>query len=289
MYSSKPLHPVSSLLTSREYNLLKVLCICVFVGRAWQHLFWDIPLREFLWDQQLLEGIVQFITGSTWQAYVTNPATDSTIQWIIRGLGVGCIAVIFATIFVQRNRRWTGVLLSAGGIYLTLLALLYWKEKFLAIGQFMEYTIQWMTPLLLYYVVFRSPTVQRVQLALKIAIALTFAGHGFYALGWHPVPGHFTEMLITIFGVSESGATLILQVAGILDIVAAIGIFIPRVQRPMLIYCIIWGTLTALARIVANVYIDFFWQSLHQWWYEMLFRLPHGGLPLLLYWMVRRK
>ena len=88
-------------------------------------------------------------------------------------------------------------------------------------------------------------------------------------------------MVIHIFGCSESTAISFLYIAGILDFIIAILIFIPKVSKFALWYAIIWGLLTAFARIVANFYIDFPWQSIHQNLYGVLYRLPHGLVPFI--------
>ena len=76
-----------------EYFILKRQCsgpkpICVFflfLVRAWQGLFWDLPLRAFFWDQNLLEGVVTTLTKDSWQNYVTNKSIN--IDAFINRLG----------------------------------------------------------------------------------------------------------------------------------------------------------------------------------------------------------
>jgi hypothetical protein len=49
-----------------------------------------------------------------------------------------------------------------------------------------------------------------------------------------------------------------------------------------------WGLATALARIVAH-FVPAFWQnSLAQWLHEVVIRLPHALIPLLLYLIWRK-
>ena len=114
----------------------------------------------------------------------------------------------------------------------------------------------------------------------KIAIAFTFSAHGLYAIGFYPQPGVFVDMLINILHLSETTAKTFLVVAGILDFVLAIGIFIPRIAQYFLIYAAVWGGLTALARVWANFYLAFPIDSLHQNLHETLYRLPHMLIPL---------
>ena len=118
-------------------------------------------------------------------------------------------------------------------------------------------------------------------LFLKIAIALTFTCHGLYAAGYYPRPGQFVDMTINILHTSEKNAILFLNIAGLLDFAISILIFIPKFSRMALIYAVVWGGLTALARLVAN----FYWENLEHtfgfWFWEMLYRAPHALIPLL--------
>jgi len=47
------------MLNKKAVPVLRISCCCLLVGRAWQHLFWDAPFRAFLWDEHLLQGIVE--------------------------------------------------------------------------------------------------------------------------------------------------------------------------------------------------------------------------------------
>jgi len=78
------------------------------------------------------------------------------------------------------------------------------------------------------------------------------------------------------FHLSDSQALWWLKVAGVIDFIAAAALFIPALMRPAIWYCIVWGTLTAFARIVSNFSFDLPLDSLHQWLHETIFRLPHG-------------
>ena len=125
-----------------------------------------------------------------------------------------------------------------------------------------------------------------------LAIALTFVCHALLAIGlpsetaWlnHPRPGNFTEMTMLCLGLkSESSAGLILLVAGILDIAAALFLFVPgRFRVASLAYMVIWGFLTALARPWSYYAPEFAGDTLTRWLPEALYRVPHFGLPLCL-------
>ena len=54
------------------------------------------------------------------------------------------------------------------------------------------------------------------------------------------------------------------------------------VYRTSLWYCVLWGSITAFARIVGTYYAGMPFQSLHEGLYEVIYRLPHAILPLYL-------
>jgi hypothetical protein len=91
---------------------------------------------------------------------------------------------------------------------------------------------------------------------------------------------------MNILGVGEEGARLFLKIAGYLDFITAFLIFMPsnKVRNLALIYMTFWGIATAIARIWANFYWDFYVESLHQYGFETVLRLVHGGLPFCLFY-----
>ncbi|MEL7001216.1 MAG: hypothetical protein AAFN93_00635 [Bacteroidota bacterium] len=262
--------------------LLRILTFAVFAGRGWQHLFWDAPFRTILWDESILKPLVESISDLTWNEYVTSEVIDLRIQIFIKALGVCYLILAILSLLIKSSHKKSGYLLIVGTSFLTLLALLYFKEKFFQVGQFFEYSAQFITPLLLYISLYSKVEVRKFTFLIKVAIALTFICHGLYAAGFYPRPGNFVDMTINILGVSETSAHTMLWYAGIIDFIVAIAIFIPFVDKAALIYAVIWGFSTSIARVWANFDVDFTLLSLHQWLFETVFRLPHGGLPLLI-------
>src|SRR5690606_13311892 len=97
----------------------------------------------------------------------------------------------------------------------------------------------------------------RVTVATAIvALIMTFAGHGSYALGLWPTPAQYHGMIAVIFGVEYASTKVILSIAGVLDFIACLGILVPRLRRPCALYAAAWGFLTALARPVAGMSFD---------------------------------
>lgn len=276
---------------NKPTRLLQFLVLALLWGRAWQGLFWDLPLRSFFWDQNWLEGIVTTLTQDTWQHYVTNEslATDQLID----GLGVG-LGVFWALaglgVFLWRDRPRLGKWIWRGcSVSLLVLAFLYFKERYWQVGQLLEYSAQVSAPLLLAYVWYQGKNTARFRGLVKLIIALTFISHGLYAMGYYPVPGHWVEWCRNILHLEgDASVRYFLLGAGLLDVLASIALFLPYrwAYKPALIYCITWGFLTAFARFFGNFYADMVLVSLHQHLYEVAYRLVHGGLPLLLwFWM----
>ncbi|MDD7887797.1 DoxX-like family protein [Flavivirga sp. 57AJ16] len=269
-------------------TILKLSVFFVFLGRAYQHLFWDAPFRAFFWDEQLLKVFVESILKITWDDYVTSVSVDNLIQGLTFFFGaVYAVAAIIALIFRYNNRAHK-VILLIGSMGLFILAYLLMKEQFYRFSQFFEYSLQFSIPVLLVYYK-RSFVKKYLDLILKILIAVVFVAHALYAIGYYPVSGHFLDMTISITGFSEEVAKTFLLIAGVLDILVAILIFFPRVVKYVLIYAMVWGLLTSFARIVSGFYFDFFWESIHSSLYQVIYRLPHGLIPLMVLFRMKEK
>ncbi|MDQ3192934.1 MAG: hypothetical protein M3Q58_15205 [Bacteroidota bacterium] len=265
--------------------ILKISCFFVFIGRAWEHIRWDPPYREILWDQMLLEGIVKGLTGMTWATYASSDRVDNVIQNGI--LAIGCFYVLCAISSLIISKKNTvvykicKVILIIGALGLVLLAFLHYLGRFLEVGQFFEYAAQFGSPIFLLLAI-SGALKNSFKLLLKGAIALTFICHGLYALGYYSTPGEWVDMIILSLNVSEQSAFSILYVAGILDIVFSVLLFIPGFTKPAAIYLVFWGVLTTISRIYANLYLDSILLILERYLHEVLYRLPHFLLPLLL-------
>jgi hypothetical protein len=274
------------------FILVQAAAVCVFLGRGWQHIFWDAPYRALLWDEAWMSGIVERLFDMPWKEYVTSPQVDRNIQGWIKGTGFFYMICAITALFIRKLGKPGRIVLSLGGLNLVFLAALYCKEKFFFAGQFLEYTLQWSSPFFLAYFAGGGSFNSKAIFLLKVATALTFTCHGLYAAGYYPRPGNFGEMVISITGWAEADAITFLNIAGAMDFIVSVLIFLPkRIAIPALGYVVIWGFLTTLARIWAYFYVDFWAGSLHQWLHESIFRTPHFLLPLviLLYLVSERK
>jgi hypothetical protein len=276
-----------------EIRLLQVLVVCLFLGRAYQGIYWDLPLRAFFWNSYLLKDFVEWFWGISWQEYATDVEhTDAFINRLNKGLGffwLGCAAI---AALIHLKKRWMAWVMYLASFSLLLLSTLYWMDLFFAWGQFFEYALQVCAPLWLVHVVFNGQNTARFRWGLKIGIALAFFCHGLYAYGYYPQPGPWVQWCMDMFFIRpDDNAKAFLKIMGLLDFIVAGMVLIP--YRPVLNialwYCIIWGSMTALARVTSNFYLDFPLESLHQWTFETLVRLLHGGIPLLLWVWERRQ
>lgn len=266
----------------RSVKILFISTLCLLIGRAWQHLFWDAPFRSLLWDQSLLEHIIVPSFYKDWNTYVTSLEVDAWINRIILLFGLIYLVAVLFLLTYKKTKRFTKLFLIISGIALIILNLLFWKERFYQIGQLIEYASQVSSPFLLGYVLYNPDKRRALIWPIKICVMLTFLGHGLYAIGFHPQPGHFIDMFINVFGVSEETSKTLLLCAGVLDFIAVFLLLIPRMRKWALAYIILWAVLTSFARIVAHFNLDFIFASLHQWVFEVMVRIPHFGLPLYL-------
>ncbi len=286
--SSPQLHLIKN---GSSFLFVQIATVTVFLGRAWQHLYWDAPYRALLWDEQWMRPVLEGVLGWNWQTYVTNLANDAIIQKSIQGIGILYLLAAIAAAGIHRWGRPAIVLLHIGAYGLVFLAFLYMKERFFHLGQFLEYALQFGSPFLLIAIYQKQELTHQLIFWAKIAIALTFVCHGLYAMGYYPRPGEFTSMTMAILHVQEATAVQFLLVMGILDCVAVVMLFLPNqmVQQLGLWYCVAWGLATTLARVWAHWYPAIWTSVLLQWLHESLYRFPHFLIPLALLTTMRNR
>ncbi|QNM85248.1 hypothetical protein H9W90_13790 [Polaribacter pectinis] len=271
--------------------MLKLSAFFVFAGRAYEHLFWDAPYRSLLWDQNLLQKFVEGVFNVSWKEYVTSMKADNIIQNIIKINGVFyAICAALCLIVKQESKRFSKQIIAVGGFLLLFLSILLSKSKFYHLAMFLEHSIQFGAPLLLVYLFKINGNLLKLITPLKIITALTFVSHGLYALGkLYPLPGNFVTMTLNILPITENLAKEFLFIAGVLDFVAVVFIFIPRLQKIGLIYAAIWGLITAFARITSGLTYDVSFSIFHQYLYTTIYRIPHGLSPLITLFIINLK
>ncbi len=265
--------------------LLRWAAIFQFVGRGWQHIFWETPYRAILWDQKLMEPVLGLF-GIEWDQFATSLQVDQFIQGTIQGMGVLFWISAFALLVGWSLRPIRNTGLIVGGVLMFFLWIAKVKAGYPSLIVAMELAIQVTLPFLVLGVV-QNGLKSNWLLLGKVAVAATFIGHGLFAAGILPVPGHFVNMTMSILGIGEAGARQFLWIMGLLDFGVAFLLFSgSRFGKYGALYAALWGFATATARVVAPIGDMPFLYLMHQWGPETLFRLPHGMVPLALaFWM----
>ncbi|MFK7852275.1 MAG: hypothetical protein AB8D78_14960 [Akkermansiaceae bacterium] len=255
-----------------------------------------MPLRALLWDEDLFAGVVRTFTGMEWGEWVSSLEVDDGINRAIRVQGLLFLAIGIAAL-VPLHSLWISGFYLFGSLNLIFLAWLKYHDSGDGIAQFFEHSSQFLLPIILLLAI----SGKRWHLLAMVSIALTFIGHGMFAVGlpsetsWlnHPRPGSFLEMTMLCLGLdSEITAGRILVAAGVLDFVVVALLFFrgwPRLSG--LAYMFAWGLATAIARPWAYYEPTAAAESLIRWIPEMLYRAPHFGIPLclLLAFLLRNK
>jgi hypothetical protein len=268
------------------YRFLQLATFTIFFGRAYQYFFRDAPLRVLLWDETLMSPLLAKF-AILWQDYATNPQTEKNIIFLIQSIGILYFMAACSVFFIQKNenlaqriiQKIASFLLLFASINLAVLAFCYTKDKFFNVGQFFEFAIQIGTPiaLLLYGKISKT----HFLLFIKTLCALTFICHGLYAINYYTIPVDFISMTMNGFSMEENTAKTFLYYIGIMDIVAGILIFFPKIDKIALIYMIIWGFLTSFARIYGNLHEGMSLSILQQYWFHTLYRCCHFLLPIV--------
>ncbi|HHS95193.1 MAG TPA: hypothetical protein ENJ45_01280 [Phaeodactylibacter sp.] len=276
--------------TTKIFRLLQWSTVFVFAGRAWQHFFYDVPLRTLLWDEAWMKPIVEGLFRISWEEYITSLNVDDSIQGAIYLMGLFYALCAVVALSIRRVPPPVAKLLLWGAGGLVLLAALYCKERFFSIGQFFEYSLQVVSPVMLYKYVIEKWKGRTLLIVAKVTIALTFICHGLYAVSYYPRPGYFVEMVMNTLAVKEAIAHQILYCAGLMDFVVAGLIFLPnKIGRYALYYIVLWGAATTLARYTAYLDFSYLAESLHQWTWEVFIRMPHFMIPIAVLLMQKER
>jgi len=265
------------------FRILQISTIFVFLGRAWQHFFFTGPYRALLWDERRFSWVALNVFGQDWATWTTNLAVDRGVVLYSKIVAFLLLLGAVSVFFLPRRLRLARFIILLDAFLLLILSLIYWKDHFFNLSQLFEYSIQVGAPVfLIFWTNKEAVNHQRFFFLLRLVVAVSFVSHGLYALGFYPTPGTYVEMSMAILGLSEDKSLIFLHLMGALDFMAAVMILLPytKIVRVGLIYCVIWGFATALARPIAFYYPEFWQESLFQWVYQAVFRLPHGLLPL---------
>jgi len=228
-----------------------------------------------------MSPVIEGVFNVSWYEYSTNLSVNYWIETFTQFCGAlflasGFTALLWTKIKSTPLKR---IILKTGIVLLLVLTFLIFKSKNFRVLEVFEMFIQLSLPIAL--IRLNEGNKKQIALFLKVAIALTFTAHGLYAMGIPFRPGHFIDMTISITGMSESGAGVFLTIIGILDILASLLIFTKYTYKYALIYILVWGLLTALARVVYGFSAAFMFSTLHESLYATVYRLPHGFIALV--------
>jgi len=277
-------------------RLLRVSTFLLFIGRAWEHIYWEGPFRNFFYNPHGFGKVLEWLTGSTLQEIYRDHFYEHLIDNVSVGVGIVYALAGIATLFYSPSRKILKWIIGLGVFCLALTFYGFFVDKHFLYGTLFEYSAQFFTPILFIWVC-AGVRENRTLFVAKIAISVTFICHGLFAIGYYPQPGNFADMLIIGFGMQEDVARAALIDIAWLDFVFAGIVMIPfhlmyrkevwsKILKIIFIvlvsYGIIWGFMTSIARFYTHFNSQFIWQSFEGFFHAFLVRLPHGILPLII-------
>ncbi|MDH4474091.1 MAG: hypothetical protein QE487_15895 [Fluviicola sp.] len=150
--------------------------------------------------------------------------------------------------------------------------------------QFIEHALQLFLPIIaLSFLLSRRQNLSNYTIPMKMLVALTFIGHGIYALGVHYVPDNFISMSGNILEINQRQSIAFLFTVGLLDLLFSITMFIKPLEKISLYYMFIWGALTSVARLWYGFDTHAtFTEIIVNYLPNTLYRAPHAIIPLIL-------
>jgi hypothetical protein len=243
----------------------------------------------------MMTGVVHKHLGMTWNEYVSSPEIDQKISQSIFWMGAFyAAAAVFA--FLLWPRTIAAVVLCGATALLVFRAWLEYLNQGRMWTVFWEHASQSATPLLVVMLCVLERRGWGIQALLRLALSVTFIAHGLFAWGLsaeHPLPwighlgfdlatpGRFVEMTLESLQLqSEEEALRILHWAGLADFVAAVLLFLPRLWVVGAVYMMVWGFVTAFARLKTYFDAEFLAETVRTWGPEFLVRGVHWLLPM---------
>jgi hypothetical protein len=281
--------------TWRDYltlGILQAIVSVTFLARGWLTWRWDSPIRELIWQEKWWSPVLEKY-DMTWSHFARN--SDQWITPTLERLGMFLIAsALIPWLAGFSPLRWFRWFLIPATLILILDSFSRWVAKDMQAGMAMEHVLQIMTPLaLLIYLGRKSLNASKRDFIMRwlliIAAAVTFVGHGLYAMGYYNAPLHFQMMTMEILSISEEGSLRFLKVMGWLDFVVVPFLILPKTRWMALFYMFCWGGATALARILAYYDETLPYNAMDPWMVEAAVRTSHWAVPFWLFWLMWRE
>lgn len=266
-------------------SVIRLGAFLCFAGWTWVHFYWEGPYGILLWQDSTYQLAGRF--GISWEEFVGSGYDDGLVQKCLARIGWLYLVCTILTLTVSK-RSWIQMVALFGGS--GLLVVLSYAKYVAAQRQppmFVEHGGQMLIPVLLVLALALGVRHRATMVTAMVALLMTFAGHGCYALDIWPTPATFYGMICVIFHVEYETAQTLLGIAGVLDFLVCIGIFIPPLRRICALYATVWGFLTAIARPVAGMSWSLNDWGADQFLHEAVLRAPHFLIPLYLFLLWR--
>ncbi len=276
------------------FSLLRVSVFLMFLGRAYEHIRWIGPFRDIFYHPQGFGGWFANFVDKPLNEIYNDHFYENAVSYFSDGVGILYLLAAIVILFYEKlsKLKWL-VYVATYFLLLTYFGYLYGKNLD-QYGMFVEHAAQFIIPFAFIWQYEKKEF--RVHFWGTIAIAITFFAHGLYAYGYYPQPGSFVDMMILGFKMNEDTARYTLKIIGVLDFVFAgivllnlyvlfgnkIHVSLHLLLKIFLYYGLIWGGLTALARIYIPFNGDMIIHSFDQYFFQFLVRLPHFIIPLVL-------
>ncbi|SMP72260.1 hypothetical protein SAMN06265222_11528 [Neorhodopirellula lusitana] len=266
--------------------ILRAAAFLCFAGWTWVHYYWEAPYGILLWQDATFEFASE--QGVSWDEFIGTGTNDGWLQTWVSRITWLYFAFTIMTVTVRSKSYLQMAALIGGSGLLTVLSYAKYVASQRQLPMFLEHGGQMLAPILLVTALLFGARHRATLVVAMVALVMTFAGHGCYAVGWWPTPGNFYGMISLSLGVQYETANVMLGVFGILDFIVCIAIFLPYVRRWAIWYAVVWGFLTALARPVAGMSMSLNYWGADQYIHEAVLRAPHFLIPLYLAILWRR-
>ncbi len=283
------------MLQKQLYTIFSIAACAVFIARGIQYYWYDAPFRILVWDENLMQPILEKYFSMSWEDWVSHPENEELIVAFAKKISLLYLAAAACCLLLLTRLaewRWFKFIsysfLWLGFFNLLLLYFLYSKDKNYRPSEFLEFALQWGSPLLVIF--YHYIKINYVENILKVLCVAVFLSHGLLAIGYYPTPVNYISMTMNGLHCSEALAKNFLLLMGILDMVFSIGVFFSKILKISILYFITWGFLTSISRLYCNWYGDMWELSMQQYFHEMLVRVPHFLIPfgLLLVFMSKK-
>jgi hypothetical protein len=175
-------------------------------------------------------------------------SADQSSWKVLAGVILFCIPFLTISFKIINDRTFKHMFLAAGMV-LCLLALEVMVSKGWQVQNFLEHALQWGLPLATGYLVFTENSVKTLKI-IRILTAITFFGHGIYALGIQISSTNFVPLTTGILGISAEEADIFLKIAGALDMIVVLSALTGFLWKYVIWYALVWSIVTTTARLV---------------------------------------